>query len=64
MPEQKITYLGDSVYVEMDKYGDVVLFLNNGERIAGEMLRKNPIVLDSNTISNLSEFLARQYGDR
>ena len=51
-------YLGDSVYIEPDDFGALVLYLNNGETDTdGKPLRKNKIVLEIEVIRALQQFL-------
>ena len=46
-------YLGDSVYVEQDEFGVVVLTTNNGYLDDP----RNRIVLESNVMANFEEWL-------
>lgn len=46
-------YLGDSVYAELTKYGEIILTTDNGDG------PNNTIILESDTIWALNKFLLK-----
>lgn len=53
-------YIGDSVYVEMDEYGDFILTTENGYPDDP----RNRIVMDANVLRNLGEFIEAGHRER
>jgi hypothetical protein len=48
------TYLGDAVYAELDRYGDLVLTTEDG------IQETNRIVLEPEVLLNLEQYLERE----
>jgi hypothetical protein len=51
--EEMKEYLGDSVYAELTKYGEIILTTDNGDG------PNNTIILESDTIWALNKFLLK-----
>lgn len=47
-------YLGDSVYVHSEEWGEIVLALNNGYGF------ENVIILEPEVLDNLKKFISRK----